>query len=113
MNRLNPRQLLLAAALATLAGAAFAQSSTDAHDHGKHDTAKHGAHAQAQAGARTDRYCIRETGSRIPAASRVSSDKAGKDCLAARGRVYTRQDIDATGRVDLADALRSLDPSIR
>jgi hypothetical protein len=29
------------------------------------------------------------------------------------GRAYDRDDIDRTGAVDLADALRRLDPSIR
>ena len=58
-----------------------------------------------------DRFCIQETGSRI-VASRNKSKKADKDCVSANGRVYTRQDIESTGSVDLRDALRRLDPSI-
>lgn len=62
-----------------------------------------------------DRYCLRATGSRIVA--RDSRTEKVKDfdqrCLAANGRVYTREDIERTGEVDLAKALRKLDPSIR
>jgi len=58
-----------------------------------------------------DRFCIQETGSRI-VASRNKSKKADKDCVAASGRVYTREDIERTGSIDLKDALRRLDPSI-
>jgi len=53
-----------------------------------------------------DRHCMRETGSHIVGRHR-------KACLAADGRAYTREDIDVTGAVDLADALRRLDPSVR
>ena len=58
-----------------------------------------------------DRFCIQETGSRI-VATRNKSKKADKDCVAASGRVYTREDIERTGSADIKDALRRLDPSI-
>lgn len=66
----------------------------------------------------THPYCLQTTGTRIPAKLRqVDVDKDGKpdrvDCVAANGRVYTRRDLDTTGAVDLADALRRLDPAIR
>lgn len=70
--------------------------------------------------------CLRETGSRIVsahnqrlqrkarrnAASR-SADTAEARCVSAHGRVYGRDDLDRTGAVDVADALRQLDPAIR
>ena len=58
-----------------------------------------------------DRFCIQQTGSRI-VASRNRSKKADKDCVAGSGRVYTRDDIETTGAVDVKEALRRLDPSI-
>lgn len=54
-----------------------------------------------------DRFCIKETGSRIVAA-RNKSKKADEECVAANGRVYTREDIENTGSVDIKDALRRL-----
>ncbi|TWG94038.1 hypothetical protein L599_001000000450 [Luteimonas sp. J16] len=59
-----------------------------------------------------DRFCIRETGSRIVATrNRNRSDE--QECVSASGRVYTRKDIEESGSADLRDALRRLDPSIR
>ncbi|WP_132999221.1 hypothetical protein [Luteimonas arsenica] len=60
-----------------------------------------------------DRFCIEQTGSRITAARNARSRSDQKECVAAGGRVYTREDIEKTGSVDLRDALRRLDPSIR
>lgn len=54
-----------------------------------------------------DRLCPRSTGSRIVA----RADR--KTRCTTFGRVYTQEDIQLTGAVDLADALRKLDPSIR
>lgn len=45
--------------------------------------------------------CVRETGTRLPRRS----------CLP--GRVYTQEDLRSTGRTDVGQALRMLDPSIR
>jgi hypothetical protein len=47
--------------------------------------------------------CVTQTGSRIAGNS--------ANC-AAFGRSYSRDDIDKTGKVDLGDALQTLDPSI-
>lgn len=68
-----------------------------------------------------DRACLRQTGTRIN--TRVRSDDAdvrgdgraanSRSCGFGRGRVYSRADIDSTGRTDIGDALRALDPSIR
>ena len=61
------------------------------------------------------RTCLRSTGSRILAArnERAEKDGKGQRCIAAAGRVYTQRDLDSTGHTDIADALRTLDPSIR
>ncbi len=69
-------------------------------------------HATAKKAKPDDRFCIKETGSRITA-TRNRNKKADEECVNAAGRVYTREDIERTGSVDLRDALRRLDPSIR
>lgn len=72
-----------------------------------------GANSQAdtRAKAEVDRNCLRQTGTRIR--DRAATDGKGrKGCVAANGRVYTREDIDRTGQTDIAEALRQLDPSI-
>lgn len=61
----------------------------------------------------SERFCIQETGSRIVATRNARSNEERKECVAAGGRVYTREDIERTGSTDLADALRRLDPTIR
>lgn len=50
-------------------------------------------------------YCLQHTGSRI-------RPPAGK-CASTRGWVYSREDIERTGDVNLNGALRRLDPSLR
>ncbi len=55
-----------------------------------------------------DRNCIQYTGTRI-----TSRDMEERDCVAVNGRVYTREDLRRTGEIDIADALRKLDPAIR
>lgn len=67
--------------------------------------------AAVRKGDPDDRFCIKETGSRIVAA-RNRSKKSDEECVNANGRVYTREDIERTGSVDIRDALRRLDPSI-
>lgn len=62
---------------------------------------------RAEKGKPDDRFCIKETGSRV-VASRNRNKKADEECVAANGRVYTRQDIESTGSVDIRDALRRL-----
>lgn len=53
-----------------------------------------------------DRHCLKETGTRI-------RPRSGPRCSAYAGRVYTRDDLDRTGQVDIVSALRMLDPSVR
>lgn len=77
--------------------------------------------AQAQEDAYRD--CMRYTGSRVVSSRtqrRARADAAEKvgeldrdGCVAANGRVYSREDLRRTGQTDIADALRMLDPAIR
>lgn len=61
-----------------------------------------------------DRHCLRYTGTRIIQRNDARSDgKKQRMCSNGQiGRSYTREDLDRTGRIDIADALRTLDPSI-
>lgn len=51
--------------------------------------------------------CIRQTGSRI----RPRDAKTA--CNGQPGRSYSKDELDRTGHTNLADALRTLDPSVR
>lgn len=55
-----------------------------------------------------DRFCVRETGTRI-----VARRDRERRCSGFAGRSYSREELQSTGRPDIADALRMLDPSIR
>ena len=68
--------------------------------------------AAARKGDADDRFCLRETGSRI-VATRNRNKRSEEECVNASGRVYTREDIERTGSADMRDALRRLDPAIR
>lgn len=84
------------------------------------------AQAAADPAERAHPDCLRATGSRIAAArnrraqrdarsahSAEATRNAEVACVPASGRVYTRDDIDGTGAIELGDALRMLDPGIR
>ena len=119
---LPPRRAAATAALAASAQTATtsvgvdagvqAQTASDASTDARFDT-------DANAKPQIDRNCLRHTGSRIVArdnttrSARGRTDTLGQRCVAASGRVYSRDDLDRTGEVDIADALRKLDPSIR
>jgi hypothetical protein len=60
--------------------------------------------------AQTPYNCLQYTGSRIRTADRKTGKPA---CAQGPGRSYGRDDLDRTGQVDIADALRRLDPSIK
>ncbi|MBB6598690.1 hypothetical protein [Luteimonas sp. MC1825] len=77
------------------------------------DEPEEASQSRAKPKKNDDRFCIQDTGSRVVAARNARSKSDEKDCVAAGGRVYTREDIDRTGSVDIQDALRKLDPSIR
>lgn len=121
------KRLLLTSLIAPLAFAAAAQD-------GAPEARVAAATAQAEAAVDTRastetttardarRDCMRYTGSRIVAernrnAEDIEVDDVGEmdrdDCVAANGRVYSRDDLQRTGATDIADALRRLDPAIR
>ena len=61
--------------------------------------------------ADVDRYCLRETGTRIRAHATRANGRRG--CPSMRsGRVYTQEDLRATGEISIAEALRRLDTSV-
>ena len=64
---------------------------------------------------RAERMCLRATGTRIVVRDSATGEPLdfNKRCLVSGGRVYSRADIERTGEVDIADALRKLDPAIR
>lgn len=69
--------------------------------------------ASAGAPSRDERYCLRHTGTHIDLRRHDRSSGFDQDCIAAGGRVYTREDLERTGEVDIAEALRKLDPAIQ
>ncbi len=108
---------IASASLVLLIAAASASAQTapaDATAQAKPDMVVSGQTEQDDRALRS-RTCLRSTGSRILAArnERAEKDGKGQRCIAAAGRVYTQRDLDSTGHTDIADALRTLDPSIR
>lgn len=55
--------------------------------------------------AATDPNCLQETGSRI-------KRDANQPCIGAAGQVITREQLDRSGAVTTADAMRRLSPSV-
>lgn len=64
--------------------------------------------AEAKKPAHSDSYCLQDTGTRISS----RSDKGRQRNCSAIGRSYTRDDLRRTGAIDVADALRKLDPAV-
>ena len=115
MNRMTRNRTPIALCLAALLGAmAFGASAQQvAAPAQTQATVEAPADAQAQPPADQkqarvdDSHCLRQTGSRI----RTTDRNGEADCRNV-GRAYDRDQLDRTGRVNLADALRSVDPSI-
>lgn len=105
--------LLGALAFAAVAQAAEPQTAPSADTAPAMDTALAAdtvtAAGEAKKPGLDDRNCLRDTGTRI--SSRTANHKDRK-CTGANGRSYSRNDLQHTGEVDIADALRKLDPSI-
>lgn len=57
--------------------------------------------------APSERHCLRHTGTRLRL-----RDEGPRRCSPGMGRVWTRRDLESTGQVDIAQALRMLDVSI-
>ena len=109
------KRLALFAALSCLAFAASAQTAVDAPAQPAEpqvaaaDAAAPDATEQSATRELNDRNCLKNTGTRIT----PRADRNGRKCANVVGRAYSRDDLDRTGAVDLADALRRLDPAIR
>lgn len=73
------------------------------------------AQDEAKKADASDAYCLRQTGTRIARRAETrdarADGKKSRSC-GAIGRAYTRADMDRTGEINIADALRKLDPSI-
>lgn len=108
------KRLMLATALSAFAFVAAAQTPNPQApvEPAAQPTAQADARADASADAQaqpakkklSDARCLRQTGSRI-------QSKSKQDC-AAYGRSYSRDDLNGTGEVDVASALRKLDPAV-
>lgn len=109
------KQLLIAGLLLGCACSAQAQSAASVIVKDDADQTATSLSAAQVNGRNTvpDRFCVRETGSRIAARRNARTAKADQPCLPVNGRSYTREDLDRTGSTDIAEALRKLDPSIR
>ena len=96
---------------AIFAGLAFGAVTQAAHAQ-QQEEEEESMRERGQRASPSDRFCIRETGSRVTAARNARSKRADQECTTGGGRVYTREDIERTGTVDIKDALRRLDPSV-
>lgn len=71
--------------------------------------------AEAKQPDASDAYCLRHTGTRIAprTPARADGSRKARNCSSGMiGRAYTRDDLDRTGEVNIAEALRKLDPAI-
>jgi hypothetical protein len=96
---------VIAAACALVVGASFALAATQAAEPAAqaNNSAPAGKVDQSAAKA-IGGTCVKYTGSRIP-------PKAG-ECVNAPGVVYTHKQLEMTGKIDTAGALRILSPSL-
>jgi hypothetical protein len=56
--------------------------------------------------ARVDPTCVKDTGTRIKRSE-------NQPCSTQPGRTYTQRELQDTGRFDMAEALRTLDPRLQ
>lgn len=106
MNHPMMKRLLAAG---VLGAAAFAVSADPPLQSDADARAQAELEAEADVQKDADRNCMRYTGTHIQ--TRAMREK-GKDCVVAHGRVYSGDDLERTGELDIADALRRLDTSI-
>lgn len=108
------------------AGLAFAGDGQMAADAGQQrvQAAVDAQHSQAEPAVESvsEANCLRHTGSRIGLSKQRRQARTGTDGQTEAmppcnhgvpGRAYTRDDLNRTGAIDLAEALRRLDPTIR
>lgn len=101
-----PQRMLLACLLSGVAATAIAQTALTAHPEP--------TDLRTAEGADSHSFCVQETGSRIHRLRQTPSNSTRPvDCATSYpGRSYSRRDIERTGELDIAQALRKLDPSI-
>lgn len=110
------KRLLLASLFAGFAFAASAQSVGTT----TQPTVQDDLHSDVATRDVRDHTCLRETGSLITTAqnqralrrARAQHDATVDVRCASFGRAYTHDEIQRSGAIDLADALRQLDPAI-
>ena len=111
------KRLLLAGLLAGFAFSASAQSV----GYAVQPTVQDDIHSDVATRDVRDHNCLRETGSLIATRdnqralrrARAQGDATVEVRCAAYGRAYTQDDIRRTGAINVSDALRQLDPTIR
>lgn len=112
---MHAKTLLAAALLSLSCFAAQAEQETPG-------AAAPGADRQEVRPAKAEVNCLRYTGSLVMAAQARRDERAARKsgsvaakppCNGSAGQSYSREDIQGTGAVDLVDALRRLDTSIR
>jgi hypothetical protein len=103
-------KILLPLLLTLYCGSAFAQSGsvTTTDQNGKVEAV---TPARTAAEKSADAFCLRETGSHLHAIKTEHSEHAVQ-CANAPGHSYSREDLERTGALTTAEALRRLDPSI-
>ena len=110
------KRLLLTSLLAGIAFAASAQSVGTT----TQPTVQDDVHSDVATRDVRDHNCLRETGSLITTAqnqralrrARAQHDATVDVRCASFGRAYTHDELQRSGAIDLADALRQLDPAI-
>jgi hypothetical protein len=104
-----PERILLACLLSGLAATAIAQTAVSAQPEPTDLRA-----ADAANDVYSHSLCVQDTGSRIRRARPAPSNTTRPvDCATSSpGRTYSRRDVERTGALDMAQALRELDPSI-
>ncbi|HET8818872.1 MAG TPA: hypothetical protein VFM73_04950 [Xanthomonadaceae bacterium] len=114
---MNSIQRILPAALAAALSATTFAAVAQPVDPAVVETAPTERQLAVEADRNVDRRCLEETGSRVtadpqPATPKDQSEEAGHDCAIGSGTVYTRGDIDSTGRTTVKEALQALDPRV-
>lgn len=85
-------------------GSASVQAKVDY----QHDDQRQTQAETKQQQDRANRNCLRATGSRIVPRTQSPEQR----CIGVSGRSYDQEDLQRTGHVNIADALRALDPSV-
>jgi hypothetical protein len=106
-------KLVMPILLALCVGTAFAQSETATTTDPNSTTVVTATPEQKDAQKQADMFCLRETGTHLKQITTTKShDRAVECATSSPGRTYSREDIERTGALTVAEALRRLDPAI-